>query len=176
METIACSFSPGGGWQGRLACTTKPVLRPQELRLLLQLWLLGHSQLFSWERNLYLLLLCFWNKDWMHRDICKWTWKNGWVSGTVPEEFYKQKEKVFEDPSLCIHTSLVAVTSVSSQTEPLSSFFQGKSGKSPLEPTCSARLFCGCCSLSLFFSCLPARCCDRLSRMKKSSWSESSLL
>lgn len=31
-------------------------------------------------------------------------------------------EEIFKDPSLCIDTSLVAETSVSSQTEPLSSF------------------------------------------------------
>lgn len=39
-------------------------LMPQELRSLLELWLGCCSWCFSWEWNLYLLLLCSWGGEW----------------------------------------------------------------------------------------------------------------
>lgn len=130
------------------------------LRSLRELWLVCCNWHFSCERSLYLLLLCFWSKGWKRRDICRQAWKKSWVvSGTVPEEVSKQKEEEnmhwywrrFSDNPDCISTHhwwlwLLSALGLSSRAA------FPKSGKSPLEPTCCARLPSGCFSLSLFFS------------------------
>lgn len=68
-------------------------------------------------------------------------------------------EEIFKDPSLCIDTSLVAETSVSSQTEPLSSF--------PKEGV--ARALCRqppLLQIALWVLLSLPLCCYRLSHMK----------